>query len=167
MVEVGLNPIELEDLPLLQSWRNSPEVMTNCRQYRPLSMKDMMEWYQSKDTNTDYNLTTDLFLLTCNNRKVGVGGLVRIDWRNRIGELSFYIGLARYRNKKVIGKLLLSVVEHSFSTLGLRKVVFPVYSFNPLLPIYETLLKREYIAESEYYWEGKYWDRIILVAYGK
>ena len=167
MVEVGLNPIELEDLPLLQSWRNSLEVMTNCRQYRPLSMKDMEKWYDGLTRDTSFNLNTDLFILNYNRVKVGVGGLVRIDWRNRIGELSFYIGLARYRNKKVIGKLLLSVVGYSFSTLGLHKVVFPVYSFNPLLPIYETLLKREYVAKSEYYHNGKFHDRIILVAYGK
>lgn len=167
MAKVELKSIEFSDLKLIQSWRNSPDVMEFCRQYRSLSLNDMNKWYDSLTQDKDFNLTNDLFLLTYNNKKVGVGGLVRLDWRNRKGELSFYIGLDSYRNKKVISECILSILDYSFKTLNLHKVYLPVYSFNYLLPIYETILKREYVAKEEYYWRGKFWDRIILVSYGK
>lgn len=167
MAQVKLKPIESTDLPLIQSWRNSPEVMNYCRQYRLLSLEDMYKWWERLTQDKDYNLTNDLFLLTYNKKKIGVGGLVRIDWRNRKGELSFYIGLGSYRNKKIISLCLLSLLAYAHKTLGLHKVSWPVYSFNHLLPIYEKILTKEYTAKSEYYWQGKWWDRVVLVSYGK
>lgn len=167
MVEVTFKAIETEDLPLLQQWRNSPNVMPYCRQYRPLSMQDMTEWYDKLYKDKDYNLTNDLFLLMYENTPIGVGGYTRIDWRNRKAELSFYVGEDTYRTKEIVSKTLICLVEYARKALGMHKIYFPVYSFNPYLPMYEKVLKREYTAKEEYFHEGKWHDRIILVAYGK
>lgn len=164
MVEIDLLPINREDLPLLQSWRNSDSVLPYCRQYRPLSDRDMELWYESLHKDREFNLTNDLFIMNCG-EPIGVGGLVRIDWRNRKGEVSFYV--AEEVDNTTIRKALARVVQYGISTLGLWKLYFPVYSFNPRLGLYKKVMKEEYIARQEYYWEDKYHDRIILTAYQK
>jgi len=165
MVKITLQAIERENLKQLQKWRNSKEVMSYCRQYRPLSMKDMLTWYEEVNKDSDYNLTNDLFVMVYDNTPIGVGGYTRIDWRNRKAELSFYVGENTYRTEKIISEALLLLVDYAFKTLGLHKIYFPVYSFNPYLPIYEKILQREYTAKEEYYWESKWHDRIILSAW--
>ena len=162
MAGIKLRAIEKEDLIVLHLWRNSKNVMPYCRQYRPLSKQDMEIWYQKLTEDKDYNLTNDLFIINNGADVIGVGGLVRIDWRNRKAELSFYV---EKFDKKVVTEAILHLLEYAHKTLGIRKVYWPVYSFNPHLPVYEETMQREYVAKEEYYWEGKWHDRVILVSY--
>src|SRR3990167_5229617 len=144
MAEITLRAIEKEDLKTIQRWRNSSNVMPYCRQYRPLSMQDMEKWYQSSDK--EYNLINDLFLICLKDgTPIGVGGFVRIDWRNRKAEVSFYIGEDSHRNRETIKLAISHIVQYGKATLNLWKVYFPCYSFNPFLPIYEEVMPREYI----------------------
>ena len=166
---IKLKPIEKKDLDKIQVWRNSNNVMPYCRQYRPLSKQDMSNWHDRLTNDKDYNLTNDLFIIEYNEeitKDIGVGGFVRIDWRNRKAELSFYVGESAYCNEVVFNLAIPALLEYGFKTLGLHKIYFPIYSFNPYLPIYKKILKEEYTAKEEYFWEGKYHDRVILVAYG-
>jgi len=167
MAGVNLRAIEKEDLPMIKRWRNSPNVMPYCRQYRPLSMKDMEVWYDGLSRDGSYNLTNDLFVIEYEGTSVGVGGLVRIDWRNRKGEVSFYIADVEKCTEEIITECLLSILELGHKTFNLHKIYWPVYSFNPYLTIYEILMPVEYIAPNEYYWNGSYHDRLVLVSYGK
>lgn len=163
MVKVSCRAIEKRDLNLIQRWRNSDIVMPYCRQYRPLSMADMEKWYDSLTKDGDYNLTNDLFFIEqYEHGPIGVGGLVRIDWRNGKGELSLYVTDYRGDVESIVIETLLVLLDYAFKTLRLHKVYFPVYSFNPYLPFYEKVMKREYVAKGEYFWNGQYCDRIIL-----
>lgn len=161
MAEVILRQIEKKDLILIQIWRNSPQILPYCRQYRRLSMQNMEKWYERLQISPDYNLTNDFFIIEYG-KPIGVGGFTRIDWRNRKAELSFYVTEI---DEKVVGMSLLRLMDYAFETLNLFKIYWPVYSFNPNLGVYEEYLHKEYTAKKEYYWEGKYHDRIMLVAY--
>lgn len=158
---VKIRQIEESDLEQLQLWRNSESVMPYCRQHRQLSQDDMLTWYDSVNKDELFIITDEL----PHDNPIGVGGLVRIDWRNRKGELSFYVGVDKCRTQETVSEALLLLMEYAFKTLGLHKVYFPCYSFNPYISLYEKILKREYVAKEEYYWKGKFWDRIILVKY--
>jgi RimJ/RimL family protein N-acetyltransferase len=160
MVEITHRAIDRSDLCMLRVWRNSESVMPYCRQYRPLSIEDMERWYKTLSSDGDYNLVNDLFVIQAEERvDIGVGGLVRIDWRNRKAEVSLYVANG---HQNYLAASLISVIQYSFETLNLHKIYFPVYSFNPYLEVYERHMKREYVAHEEYYWNGKYHDRIIL-----
>ena len=104
-----------------------------------------------------------MFILTKEDIPQGVGGFTRIDWRNRKAELSFYV---EEFDKVFVKKALLVLLAYATKTLNLHKIYWPVYSFNPHLKVYEEVMKREYVAKKEYYWEGKYHDRVVLVSYG-
>jgi len=163
--KVLLRAIEAGDLPIIQRWRNSDKVMPYCRQYRPLSLKDMGDWYLKLSEDKDYNLTNDLFIIDYDYKSIGVCGLVRLDWRNRKAELSFYVGEAI--SEATIREAFMAIIRYGLATLNLWKISFPCYSFNPYIPLYEEMMNKEYIAKSEYYHEGKYYDRIVLVKYNE
>ncbi len=156
MTKIRLLPIEPYNLTLLQQWRNSDEVMPNCRQHRPLTLYDMNEWYKTGDNK-------ELFVMYLESTPIGVGGFVRIDWRNRKGEVSFYV--AEKVSDEIIKDALTSVLYFGMATLNLWKAYFPCYAFNKRLPLYREVMVQEYIAQKEYYWKGKHWDRHILVKY--
>ena len=162
---ITLIDIEFCDLPLIWSWRNSKHVMSCCRQYRPLTEVDMKKWYENLTNDSDYHLTNDMFMVRRENYCIGVAGLTRIDWRNRKAEVSFYIGDPSENNKDNITEALMALTHYAFKTLGLHKIYWPVYSFNPNLQIYEEIMEREYVAKGEYFWEGKFHDRVVLVKY--
>lgn len=164
---INLRAIEKSDLPLMKRWRNSDLVMPYCRQYRPLNEIDMLTWYERLTKDTQYNLINDLFIITDNDEPIGVGGYVRIDWRNRKAEVSFYVGEAYKYSEDIINQALLAIVDYGIKTLNLWKIYFPVYQGNPNLSMYKKILQEEYIAKQEYYWNGKYLDRIILVRYNE
>ena len=124
---ITLRAIEKTDLELIKRWRNSPCVMPYCRQYRPLSSSDMLDWYDSLTNDKEYNLVNDLFVIEWEGLPVGVGGFVRIDWRNRKAEVSFYVGEDTKRIPSIVNKALMAIVEYGFKTLSLWKVYFPVY----------------------------------------
>lgn len=165
MAEIVLRAIEKEDLALLQRWRNSEEVMPYCRQYRPLSVANMQAWYRLLNSDKQYNLINDLFMIIVDGVAIGVGGFVRIDWRNRKAELSFYVGENPSMYKNNLSEILVSFMDYGSKTLGLHKIYWPVYSFNPYLKIYEKLFKKEAVLKKEYYWNGKFHDRIIFTKY--
>jgi len=162
---ITLRAIEKEDLNMLKRWRNSQGVLPWCRQYRGLSYDDMVTWYDGLTKDKQYNLINDLFIIEWDGTPIGVGCYVRIDWRNRKAEVSFYVGEDTRRTSQVINQALLAVVEYGLSTLNLWKIYFPVYQGNPNLSMYEKVLEREYVAKQECYWNGKYLDRLILVRY--
>ena len=165
MAKITFRAIEEGDLQTLQRWRNSEQVMPYCRQYRPLSKKDMSNWFEGLTKDKEYNLTNDLFIIEKDYVPIGVGGFVRIDWRNRKAEVSFYVADSSNCDKETLCGSLLQLIHYGLSTLNLWKIYFPCYEFNPLLKVYEEVMTREYVAKKEYFWEGKYWDRIILVRY--
>ena len=165
MAEVNLRAIEKSDLAMIQRWRNSPNVMPYCRQYRPLSVKDMENWYDSLSRDTSFNLTNDLFVIEYEGTPVGVGGLVRIDSRCKKGEVSFYIGDAEKCIEEVIVPTLSHIIQYGFATLGLRKVYFPCYAYNPYIKFYKEVMGVDYVAPMEYWWNGAFHDRIVLASY--
>ena len=104
-------------------------------------------------------------LCACNDKPIGVGGLVRVDWRNRKAEVSFYV--AEKCSDDDIKTALNMVLHYGFTTLQMWKIYFPVYAFNPRLGLYKEVMKHEYTAQKEYYYEGKHYDREVLVAYNE
>lgn len=153
------------NLGRIRNWRNSDTVMPYCRQYRPLTERDMLVWYNRLREDHDYNLTNDFFLMEKEHTLIGVCGMTRIDWRNSKAELSFYIGEPAWNTTDVVHEGIRAILRYAFDTLAIHKVYFPVYQHNPNLEMYKAIMRHEYTAKNEYYWDGKLQDRIVLVAY--
>ncbi len=93
---------------------------------------------------------------------IGVGGFVRIEWRNRRAEFSFYIGDDKYRYPTYINEAINKLLSRGFYDYGFNKITWPIYSHDPSLDVYKETFKTEAVLKKEYFWNGKFQDRIYL-----
>jgi len=160
---ITLRAIEKEDLRMLKDWRNQDEVRSVTREYRNVSMDDQYRWYDSYVRARNYaDWAQELSIIQADRIPIGVGGFVRIEWRNRKAELSFYLCRGRHREKAVILPAIKTILYRGFHELNFNKVVWPVFGHDTCLPIYRVALNLEATLRSEYFWHGKFYDRYYL-----
>ena len=163
MALISLDPIEKIDLTCMMIWRNSPSVYPYVREYRLLNEHDQEKWYESYlSSRRKSDFDQDINILVYDDIPIGVCGLTRIEWKNRKGELTFYIGDDEYRKESVIIKSITYLLNHYFSSFGLHKITWPVYSHDPNIAAYAKVMPCEAILKDEYWWNNKFNDRIYL-----
>lgn len=96
--KIGLRQLEREDLPQLRDWRNSLEIRAKTREFAPLNMLNQERWRQTLVDKRDIMFGICL-LENYDEKLIGVNGIVHIDWKNRSGEYSIYIGEENCRGK--------------------------------------------------------------------
>lgn len=138
---IGLRSLEIEDLPKLQKWRNSPEMRKYFREWRELNMFDQETWFKS---------------ICCGNNKycmfgicaskdfteaeavhmgdlLGVCGLTSINWHIRCAEVSLYVGINdHYIDEKFAPDALEALCIYAFKKIGLNKIWVEVFEFDLL-----------------------------------
>ena len=127
---VGLRAIERQDLPVLLAWRNRPEFRRYFREFRELSLVQQEQWFEA---TVLADPKTRMFAIV--ERKSGVllgaCGLCFIDWVNRTGDFSLYIGHDALYIDDVYapdaGRLLL---RYGFDELGLHRIWCEIYGFD-------------------------------------
>lgn len=122
--------LERADLPKLKLWRN--EIIDMCREYRLINDEHQERWWSDYSAQAYSPYPKHLlygFLL--DGELVGVGGWTYIDWLNRRGELSIYIGDPDLRGKGYGGKYLHLLHEIAFNQLGFKSVWLEVHDWNP------------------------------------
>lgn len=157
---VKFRPVEREDLELLQSWRNDPEIRLICREYRQLSLDHQVYWYENTILDTDCMM----FVITAADKgnPIGVCGWTFIDWRSRHALLSLYIGDPSYRNEDYYAAIFTELHRVAFKELGLHVVRAEIYDFDPRKEMFfkagykETGRRRQ-----QYFHNGRFWDIII------
>lgn len=185
---ITFKPIEKEDLPLLKQWRNSDCVRNYVREYRLLTDSDQETWYSSyissrRKSDFDQEImimsleietgfsTTPLELeihKIISNRQIGVGGFTSIQWRNQKAELTFYVAPeGRYSVDGSIEKSLMylslkELLKKGFYEFNFHKIYWPVFGHDVNLATYQSIFKTEAVLKEEYFWNGKYYDRLYL-----
>jgi len=161
---IAFRPIERTDLPLLKKWRNSDEVRPYVREYRLLNDSDQEVWYESYlKSRRKSDFDQEIMIAYSGESIIGVCGFTRIEWRNQRAELTYY----RTDNLDVIpleseSSLLNALLNKGFNEFNFHKITWPVYSHDPHLLVYQNTFKTEAILKEEYYWDGKFQDRIYL-----
>lgn len=160
---VILRAIEEDDLEPLRQWRNRPELRRFFREHREISPAMQRRWYEDvvlKDP------ATRMFAIAekASGRLLGACGICWIDWRNRSGDFSIYLGAdGLYIDDRFApdaGRLLLA---HAFEDLGLHRVWAEIYdtdaakqAFFPKLGLVEEA------RHAETTWkEGRYVDSLF------
>ena len=156
---ITFRPIEPCDLPLLKQWRNSDQIRNYVREYRLLNDSDQEKWYSSliasrRTADSDQEI---LIMEDGTGNGIGVAGFTRIEWRNRKGELTFYCIKDELRKQA-----LMAIISKGFNEFGFHKIYWPVYSHDPNIFIYQSILDTEAVLRDEYWWDGKWNDRIYL-----
>lgn len=152
---IKIQPLGEDRLEEIRLLRNKKEVQDICREYRYISKSEHEKWYQSylsAQRNVDFG--QQLWMLLEDDQVIGVGGFVRIQWRHRKGELTFYCVKDLTYHPTII-----EIIDLGFNHLNLNKIYYPVYEHHPFLQLHLSLFDLEAVLKEEYFHEGKMRDR--------
>jgi len=123
--DLTLRAVEAEDLDLLKTWRNTPEIRAGVREFRLLSDEHQEQWFDSLHSDrypSHLMFIIDANPLTEQQKSIGTVGLCYIDWKNKNAEISFYIGDKNYLMAGYCVRALRCLIEYGFDELGLRRI---------------------------------------------
>lgn len=163
---IGLRAVEKEDLPLFRDWRNLIQFRRNFREVRELSLTDQEKWFDSLQNTKHINFMFTIVDLK-SGKAIGAAGLLYVNWINRAGDFSFYIG----ENEMYIGNNAIAkeavrlLIEYGFNNLNLNKIWMELYEFDTMkLNFFMNTFnfKQDGLLRENCYEDGKYWDSHII-----
>jgi len=120
-------PLRFSDIQIIKNWRN--EQLTILRQENTISSAEQLSYYEKiiKKSFMAKNPEQILFSFLMNQKCVGYGGLVHIDWKNKTAELSFLNETARSLDEKTFSKdfkiFLHLIFKITFLELKFNKII--------------------------------------------
>ena len=159
-----LRPVSDNDVPLLTKWINDPRVRRFIKSIFPRTDGFERDWVAElkKKSETDVVL-----IIEVRGKAIGVMGLHRIDWKNRVGTTGAIIGEPRFWSKGYGTDAKMALLDYAFNTLNLRKIISKVKSFNERSLAYSKKCgyKVEGRLREQHFVDGKYWDEVILAVF--
>jgi RimJ/RimL family protein N-acetyltransferase len=161
-------PIRHEDMSHIMKWRN--EQSTALRNNQKLTKKKQDEYFKNNilPTFSQKQPTQMLFSFFFNQKLIGYGGLVHIDWKNQNAEISFLLATDRNKPQQYTKEFMafLQLIIQVASQTSLKKIYTNGYSNRKYafkaLPlcgfVQEGILKKHKLIN------GKFYD-IIYYAY--
>ena len=128
-----LVPLREQDMESIRKWRNEQiyalrqkKILTKDEQHNYFSQVVMKSFSEDKPECI-------LFSFLTNHTCIGYGGLVHIDWKSKIAELSFIVDTDRYTNKNLyesdFNSFLTLIFEIVFKELKFKKLFTETYDF--------------------------------------
>ena len=163
--EFKIVPIRFEDRIDIMKWRN--EQMYHLRQDKPLTEESQEKYFTETITNLFEQEKPNqiLFSYLKNDKCIGYGGLVHINWIDKNAEISFIMNTDLENNEfNFHWSTYLKMIESlSFDELDLHKIY--VYAFDLRPQLYDVLLASGYtndaILKDHCFFEEKYIDVVI------
>lgn len=157
-MELCCCPIKECHEDLLYQWRNTG-ALTQYFRHKMVSRAAHREWM----VNQPHDPVTMFVFHTAEDGVIGVGGLTPIDWDNRHGELSFYVGKDNlYIDDDYAPKILQALVGSGFRYLNLHRLWAEVFDFDSKKA--QLLERHGFVKETtvsqHYYRDGRYVDAI-------
>tara|TARA_B100001250_G_scaffold414516_1_gene453469 strand:- start:579 stop:1133 length:555 start_codon:yes stop_codon:yes gene_type:complete len=161
----SLVPIRFQDRFDIMNWRN--EQIYHLRQDKPLTIKSQDIYFNTVISNLFEQEQPNqiLFSMLENDKCVGYGGLVHINWIDKNAEISFIMDTdleEEYFHS--YWTMFLEMIENlAFGELNLHKLY--VYAFDLRPNLYDVLLASNYfrdaVLNNHSYFKGRYIDVVI------
>jgi RimJ/RimL family protein N-acetyltransferase len=162
--KVGLRAVETKDLDILKDWRNIPDFRKNFREVRELNSQNQEKWFDK--INNSSNEFMFLFEDIENNKPIGAGGLLYINWIIRSADFSFYIGHEQcYIDDKYAFDAASLLIDYGFNNLNLNKIWMELYEFdNRKISFFKEKFNFQIdgILRDNCFEDGKYWNSLII-----
>jgi predicted ATP-grasp superfamily ATP-dependent carboligase len=164
-------PIRMEDRFDIMKWRN--EQIYHLRQDKPLTAEDQ-EYYFSNVIASLFEQAKPnqiLFSFLENEKCIGYGGLVHINWIDKNAEISFIMdtSLENERFDEIWNEYLSLIERVSFSELELNKI--NTYSYEFRSNLFKTLELNNYrleaVLKNQIIFHGKYLNVLIHSKFNK
>lgn len=125
-MDILLQQIKQEDIELIRSWRNSPEVAKYMYTDDEITAEQQQNWFNKiQHTNT-----SRYWLVEYNDQKIGLASITNISEMFSSCQWAFYIGNDQVRGSGVGFKIEYNIIEYVFNELKLNKLNCEVFSFN-------------------------------------
>lgn len=162
MLKVAFRKIEKKDLALIMGWRNQERILKNSRDHRQLTMADQLKWFQKISTSQ----SDDMSLILENGVARGVCGLAHINRKNRSAEITYYLGQLKNAAIDVaMGSGAYAFLKKKgFEEYKLTNLYGEVFEYNEggIKLAYYGGFKKKGIKRKSIFWNGKYWDGIMV-----
>ena len=156
------------DLMKALSYANDYEVMRGASgaMLYPSTVDDQA---RAMSQNTSYTSGEYQFAIETLTDQTFIGqcGFVKINWKNRVGELAILIGEKEYRGRGYGADAIKTLCRFGFQELNLHKIKALVFDFNtPALRCYEKCgFVREGVLKEEIFREGAYHDAVCMALF--
>ena len=141
-------PIRYEDRIDIMNWRN--EQIYHLRQEKPLTMEIQDNYFKKTVNNlfTQNKPNQILFSFIKNDKCLGYGGLVHINWKDKSAEISFVMETALEKDffHKYWLKWLYLIEKVAFNELKFNKIY--TYAFDLRPHLYEAVLDAGFFKET-------------------
>lgn len=166
-----LRPMNKEtDLEKCVRWINDPDVWKYLAHYKPNTIEMEAEWFNSLSKN-DSNIVLAIEAIISKNESefIGVMGIHKIDWKNRVATTGAFIGEKEYWGKGYGTDAKMTLLNYLFNELGMHKVSSSVITYNKRSLQYSLHCgyKIEGVLKEQKFRNGRYWDEILLGVFRK
>ena len=166
-------PLQKEDIFSIRIWRN--DQMEYLRQSKPITEKDQIDYYENVIRKTFNEIKPDqiLFSFLLNEKCIGYGGLVHIDWNSRNAEISFLTETNRAKNdiqySEDFYNFLKLIFIIAFEEIQFNRLETENYEVDSLsIKILENLdFKLHQRLRNHVLINGKYFDSLIHICFRK
>ncbi len=161
--DIGIRAIEIDDLPIIQKWRNDDRLRKYFREYRDFSLTQIKDWYFKMISDNNFEMFVIVNLKV--DEVIGVAGITYIDWPNKHGDIHFYIGKnASWIDKEYSPIAIKLILNYGYNILNLNKLWAEIYEIDKKKLIFfkELGFKVDATLREHYFFNGKYYDSHIL-----
>ncbi len=124
--KIQLKKVTKLDLSLLIEWRNSKNIFPYNTQYFLLNSKIQMDWYNKMQNDN----SKKMFMILYGKTKIGICGLIDIDYENKNAKIAIIIG-EKILHGKGIGTIVISrLLKYGFEKLELHKINSEVIEYS-------------------------------------
>jgi len=149
----ALRAMSENDLELVLSWRNDPQVRKNMYSNHIISLTEHEEWFQRESENE----MSRLLIFERDEVPKGFVSFTKIDRRNKHAYWAFYSGSLSERGLGLSMEVL--ALKYAFEVLEIQKLCCEVLSFNDAVVNFhikfgfeqEGVRKRHYVRDEQYY----------------
>ena len=125
-IKIQLKQITKSDLKLLIEWRNSKKIFPYNTRYILLNSKTQTDWFNSLQNDS----SRKMFMISHENVKIGICGLINIDYKNKNANIAIIIGKTQLHAKGLGTMALSNLLNYGFKKLGLHRIGAEVIEYN-------------------------------------
>jgi RimJ/RimL family protein N-acetyltransferase len=161
--KVYLRALEPEDAEKCFQWLSDPEIRIYIASgVYPNTKQNSIQFIENVESSE--NDVAFAIITRENNEYIGNTGLHKIDFVNSHAEFGILIGNKNYWDKGIGTEVTKLLVDYGFGILNLNKIFLRVYNNNSRgIKCYQKAgFSQEGILRQDRYYEGKYYDTIIM-----
>lgn len=161
--KVLLRAIEREDLELLHTWSNDPDIWHMLGGWHfPINKNDQEKWFLNLSTNS---LNQRFAIDVPEFGIIGTVSLVEIDWKNKHAFHGMLLGNIKQRGAGFGTDTIMAVMRYAFEELGLERLDGSIIEYNEIsLNVYckKCGWKEEGRQRNWYFRKNRFWDKILV-----